>query len=745
MRSAAILPSVVITQKGWRGVESAVARSVIDRFAFSGPLIVRSSRLDEGQGLVSDAGAFLSVGDVEGERALIEAVEAVLESYGRVDPGDEVLIQPMAGRLVGSGVATNYDLRTQQPYWVIELATGSDSAVVTAGKAAARSFSLLRRNGVALPPEVRPVVAMLEELEALFPDAAIEIEFGLTDDGAILFQCRATPIGSGEAARAALLRRTGEAAAQLEQILQDSVDRFGAAAFGVMPDWNPAEMIGLKPTPLAYDLYAHLITNRTWSAARRDQGYTEVAVPLMVKVLGTPFINIGASLTSFVPADASPGVRRRVVTACVDQLRRRPHWHDRIEFELVPTCHRPGGLGRAWLTEAMTCAERATYDQAMLALTNDLVRSGGGFDRDFALIGGLRSLMEDIRDRPVGDRPAFAALLAMARDMAAPLFARVARAAFVATDLVRYAAEKAGLDAPELLGPVQTVAVALMVDYQTGDFETFIRRHGHIRPGTYDIRTPSYEEAPELYFKAGGLCPAAIDAEETPLRRPLRDPLALAFRDAGYAFTADDFVHFARRAIAAREQVKYLYAGLLSEALAQLARSAGRHGVGRDLLAFASLAEAGRLQAPAGPPPGLRADLEARRLTWADDSALRAPSLLFSPDDVFAYEDLQSAPNFITRARVLAPTAQIGKGAAVDCRGCIVVTEQADPGFDWIFTRGAAGLVTAYGGLNSHMAVRCREMRLPAVIGIGPVLFEKVRHARLLEIDCASQRLEICR
>jgi hypothetical protein len=105
-------------------------------------------------------------------------------------------------------------------------------------------------------------------------------------------------------------------------------------ALGVMPDWNPAEMIGLKPTPLAYDLYAHLITNRIWSEARRDQGYVESAGPLMVRVLGTPFINVGASLTSFVPADVPSDVRRRVVSACIEQLKRCPHWHDKIEFEL---------------------------------------------------------------------------------------------------------------------------------------------------------------------------------------------------------------------------------------------------------------------------------------------------------------------------------------------------------------------------------------------------------------------------
>ena len=35
--------------------------------------------------------------------------------------------------------------------------------------------------------------------------------------------------------------------------------------FGVMPDWNPAEIIGIKPKPLALSLYRELITDHIWA------------------------------------------------------------------------------------------------------------------------------------------------------------------------------------------------------------------------------------------------------------------------------------------------------------------------------------------------------------------------------------------------------------------------------------------------------------------------------------------------
>ena len=35
----------------------------------------------------------------------------------------------------------------------------------------------------------------------------------------------------------------------------------GETAFGVMPDWNPAEIIGIRPRPLALSLYQEIMTD----------------------------------------------------------------------------------------------------------------------------------------------------------------------------------------------------------------------------------------------------------------------------------------------------------------------------------------------------------------------------------------------------------------------------------------------------------------------------------------------------
>ena len=49
---------------------------------------------------------------------------------------------------------------------------------------------------------------------------------------------------------------------------------------------------------------------------------------------------------------------------------------------------------------------------------------------------------------------------------------------------------------------------------------------------------------------------------------------------------------------------------------------------------------------------------------------------------------------------------------------------------------------TKYGGANSHMAIRCAELDLPAAIGSGEQLFDSLLHASEVLLDCGA---ELCK
>jgi phosphoenolpyruvate-protein kinase (PTS system EI component) len=120
-------------------------------------------------------------------------------------------------------------------------------------------------------------------------------------------------------------------------------------------------------------------------------------------------------------------------------------------------------------------------------------------------------------------------------------------------------------------------------------------------------------------------------------------------------------------------------------------------------------------------------------------AAIRLPQVLFDEAGVHVVPFQVSHPNFITHKKITAPCMSLEVDAiAPSLEGKIVLIENADPGFDWIFSQQIAGLITKYGGANSHMAIRCAEFGIPAAIGCGEQRFEVFLSANQILLDCAA-------
>ena len=65
----------------------------------------------------------------------------------------------------------------------------------------------------------------------------------------------------------------------------------------------------------------------------------------------------------------------------------------------------------------------------------------------------------------------------------------------------------------------------------------------------------------------------------------------------------------------------------------------------------------------------------------------------------------------------------------------IVCIENADPGFDFLFSKNIRGLITKYGGVNSHMSIRCSELNIPAAIGVGEKKFKENVESKKINLD----------
>lgn len=97
------------------------------------------------------------------------------------------------------------------------------------------------------------------------------------------------------------------------------------AIYGVMTDWNPAEMIGIRPKPLAMSLYQEVITDSVWAYQRDNYGYRNLrSFPLMVDFGGLPYIDIRVSFNSFVPAGLDEEISEKLVNYYLERLAENP-------------------------------------------------------------------------------------------------------------------------------------------------------------------------------------------------------------------------------------------------------------------------------------------------------------------------------------------------------------------------------------------------------------------------------------
>ena len=113
--------------------------------------------------------------------------------------------------------------------------------------------------------------------------------------------------------------------------------------FGLMPDWNPAEIIGVKPKPLALSLYRELVTDSIWAHQRHNYGYRDLrSFPLLVSFLGNPYIDVRVSFNSFIPDDLSDELATKLSNHYLEQLRHEPAYHDKVEFQILFYMRIPG-------------------------------------------------------------------------------------------------------------------------------------------------------------------------------------------------------------------------------------------------------------------------------------------------------------------------------------------------------------------------------------------------------------------
>ena len=263
-----------------------------------------------------------------------------------------------------------------------------------------------------------------------------------------------------------------------------------------------------------------------------------------------------------------------------------------------------------------------------------------------------------------------------------------------------------------------------------------------MRPGTYDILSRRYDQMPDLGLNNSKVSPEQA-LNKFVLSKLQKSKIDKLLYDEGFSdMNAENLLDYINAATIGREYGKFVFTRSVSDMLEIIAAYGEQHGLSRDemshisldkLLDVASKSNEGSIE------ERLRIIAEAESEQHAISAAIRLPQVLFDEAGVHVVPFQVSHPNFITHKKITAACVCLLVGQiAPELTDKVVLIENADPGFDWIFSQKIAGLITKYGGANSHMAIRCAEFGIPAAIGCGEQRFEVFIKSNQILLDCAA-------
>ncbi|MDE6951288.1 MAG: phosphoenolpyruvate synthase [Lachnospiraceae bacterium] len=765
MPSLNILPVYIVYRDRWEDEPSKIMDEIA-AFAEGKELIVRSSSRMEDRAECSNAGKFESVLHVKPlQDTLKEAVEKVFRSYDS-QQGEEVLIQPMLSDISRAGVVLTADMDTLADYYIVNFSDGGDSTVVTGGVSnSVQTYVRYKFSDVPVDDlEIKELLDICGDIERVLDNPALDIEFAISSDGTIyIFQVR--PIAGGS-------RQDQEKVSIAPSInrIYKKVKKLSArhpfllghtACFGVMPDWNPAEILGIRPKKLSISLYKELITDNVWAHQRFDYGYRDLTMhPLMVSFCGVPYIDTRITFNSFVPKKLHTGIAEKLVDYYLDRLKKYPRYHDKVEFEIVFSCYYFGIRDklRKLLEHGFNENEITRIEFSLLELTNSIISPETGlYKKDIEKIKILEENYCRIVESDISIIDKIYWLIEECKAYGTLPFAGVARAAFIAVQFLRSLTDMGIISRDkydDYMNSLETVSKRMRRDlekYYSGEWsrDDFLEEYGHVRPGTYDIASKRYDEAFETYFGKQGSIERTFleEASEKRSDKLFSDRemqrIQTELEQNGLLITAQELITFIREAIEGREYIKFVFTKSVSKILQLIEELGKRVDIGREDMAYLDICIVKQLYSDlyAGDVKDIfLRNIEGNKAQYSKTVQIRLPSVLAKPEDVYAFRMLHEEPNYITQKSIVADTAVL-EGDKTELQGKIVFIRAADPGYDFLFTKGISGLVTQFGGANSHMAIRCAETGIPAVIGAGEKNFVEWSRCGRILMDCQKKQV----
>ena len=699
--------------------------NIID--SFSQKIMIRSNSSSEDKEYSSSAGKYLSIGPIERNdlKTIKKSWEMVVGSYEEQD-NQSVIFQNYIENAKSVSVLTSYKVGSDSAYRTFSTYYGSETDAITSGKYSEINNFFMHRSFDILPKKYEKYnvyLKIITQLEDLFKNKQLDIEMVLDKNNSPqLLQVR--PLMGKKLNKKSIFDEKNAIDRNLKnykKLNKTTADRFGTnQIYSNMSDMNPAEMIGKKPDNIAFGLYKFMFTDTTWNIQRGEFGYRKYSGGKLMELFNNvAYINVNHSLNSFLTRNLQKESCEEIINYQINKLKDNPHLHDSIEFDISRSSYVFDTV-----EEFSKEYKNIISPSEIIKWHNDLIQidtqNKSTLEKNKKIILSTFSKLNKSFEYSKKEN------IKLIRDTMALPFTHHSRLGFVYFAQLNSLLKKEVITEDQkklLLLSVNSISTKMKADaYEVKigkkTLEDFLDVYGHIRAGNYNLLSSNLKN--NLNFTESLINNSQQPLEDNILPKDIYTNIEKYFMINEIPLEASAWIDMFQEGISTRENSKFYYTKGIDGILNEVGEKNTSDRELFDLL-----------------------DIEFNEENTSDMRLMNVlmPDLITSNEDFYFYEEMSKNGNYIGQGTVIGDVLLIDNEAnrPNNLENKIVVIPAADPGWDWIFNYKIKSLVTKYGGPNSHMAIRCAEHNIPAILGVGENNFTVISNSKSLEIDFSNE------
>ena len=197
-----------------------------------------------------------------------------------------------------------------------------------------------------------------------------------------------------------------------------------------------------------------------------------------------------------------------------------------------------------------------------------------------------------------------------------------------------------------------------------------------------------------------------------------------------------------KKSIKYREYSKFIFSKSIDLVFKNLEKFGNKFLIKKEELSYIKIFEILDLYFNLSHNESIKKHIKENKIEYIRNKNINLSDIILEGKDLYVQKRINLKINFISNKIIIGKVLDYKKAKLNTNLNAIICIENADPGYDFLFSKNIKGLVTKYGGQNSHMAIRCAEFNLPALIGVGEQTYNKIINSKSIKIDCVLKKIE---